>query len=96
MEQNKDTYILKLYISGASSNSILAVNNIKSICEEYLPGRYELQVIDIYQEPVMAVNEQLIALPLLLKTHPLPFRRLIGNMSDTQKVLVGLELNVTR
>lgn len=88
-----DVYVLKLYISGASVNSILAVNNIKRICDKYLPNKYDLQVIDIHQEPGMAIRDQITALPLLLKSSPLPFKRLIGNMSDTQKVLKGLELN---
>jgi len=97
MEENnteiKPAYLLKLYITGASPNSIKAVNNIKSICEKYLTHRYNLEIIDIYQEPQIAKTEQLVALPLLVKLFPLPARRLIGNMSDTSKVLEGLELS---
>ncbi len=85
-------YLLKLYITGASPNSVKAVNNLKIICEQYLKGRYELEIVDIYQDPLTAKNEQIVALPLLIKSRPLPVRRLIGNMSDTKKVLEGLEL----
>ena len=86
-------YLLKLYITGASPNSAKAVNNIKNICEKYLKNRYELEIIDIYQQPLLATSEQIIALPLLIKSSPLPAKRLIGNMSDIQKVLTSLALN---
>lgn len=86
------TYILRLYISGASPNSVRAVNNIKSICEKYLKDNYELEIIDVYQQPIVAQHEQIIALPLLIKLQPFPVRRLIGNMSDSEKVLKGLDL----
>ena len=85
-------YILKLYITGASPNSARAVNNIKSFCEKYLKARYELQVIDVYQQHLTAQAEQIVALPLLIKLYPLPKKRLFGNMSDTLKVLKGLEV----
>jgi circadian clock protein KaiB len=88
----KPAYILKLYITGATPNSVRAINNIKVICEKYLKNDYELEIIDIYQQPLIAKKEQIIALPLLIKFSPLPLKRLIGNMSDTQKVLKGLEL----
>ncbi len=86
------TYLLKLYITGASPNSAKAVNNIKNICDKYLKDRYELEIIDIYQQPLLARTEQIIALPLLIKSSPLPAKRLIGNMSDMKKVLKGLDL----
>ena len=85
-------YILRLYISGATSRSALAIENLKKICEEYLEGRYELEVIDLYQHPVLAKDEQIIAAPTLIKRLPLPFRRIIGDMSDKDKVLMGLDL----
>jgi len=85
-------YLLKLYITGASPNSAKAVNNIKNICERYLKDRYELEIIDIYQQPLLAKSEQIIALPLLIKSYPFPAKRLIGNMSDMQKVLKSLDL----
>ena len=87
-----DTYVLRLYITGASPNSIRAVENIKAVCEEYLPGKYELQVIDIHQQPQLAAGEDVIAVPLMVKLSPYPKRRLIGDMSDTQRVLKGLGL----
>ena len=87
-----EVYLLTLYITGASPNSAKAVNNIKNICEKYLKDRYQLEIIDIYQQPLLAASEQIIALPLLIKSSPLPAKRLIGNMSDSEKVLKGLNL----
>jgi circadian clock protein KaiB len=86
-------YVLQLYITGASPNSTRAVSNIKNICEQHLKGRYTLEIIDVYQQSAMAQTEQLLALPLLIKLSPSPKKRLIGNMSDTEKVLKGLELS---
>jgi circadian clock protein KaiB len=86
-------YKLRLFVTGASPNSAKAIANIKSICEEHLTGKYELEVIDIYQQPMLAREEDLIALPLLIKSHPLPLRKLIGDMSDTSRVLRGLGLD---
>ena len=85
-------HVLKLYITGASVNSAKAISNIKQICEKHLKGGYQLEIIDVYQQPALAKQEQIIALPLLVKSHPLPVKRLVGNMSDTDKVLKGLEL----
>jgi circadian clock protein KaiB len=87
-----NTFVLRLFITGATPNSIRAVTNIKQICEEHLKGRYSLEIIDVYQQQQMAEQEQLIALPLLIKKQPLPERRMIGDLSDTQKVLKGLGL----
>lgn len=91
-ESGKKKYILRLYITGTTSRSILAIKNLKKICEEYLEGRYELEVIDLYQMPGLAKDEQIIAAPTLIKKLPLPFRRLIGDMSNKEKVLIGLDL----
>jgi circadian clock protein KaiB len=91
-ELNKDKYILRLYITGSTSRSVLAITNLKKICEEYLEGRYELEVIDLYKKPNLAKDEQIIAAPTLIKKLPLPFRRIIGDMSDKEKVLMGLDL----
>lgn len=85
-------YVLRLFITGATPNSLRAVANIKQICEQHLKGKYSLEIIDVYQQQVVAEREQLIALPLLIKKHPLPERRLIGDLSDTNKVLKGLGL----
>ncbi|RYY50715.1 MAG: circadian clock protein KaiB [Chitinophagaceae bacterium] len=85
-------YNLKLFITGASPNSIKAVQNLKKICEAHIPGRYRLEVIDIYQQPEVASREQVIAVPLLIRLSPAPGKRLIGNMSDTAQVLKGLQI----
>lgn len=85
-------YVLRLYIAGQSPKSILAIANIKRICEEELQGQYDLEVIDLYQQPHLAQGEQIIAVPTLIKKLPPPLRRIIGDMSDTERVLVGLDL----
>lgn len=85
-------YVLRLYITGMTPNSKRAVENVKNICEEHLKGRYELEIIDIYQQPTLAEGEQIIAAPTLIKQLPHPLRRLIGDMSNTEKVLLGLDL----
>lgn len=91
-KMNKDQYILRLYITGSTSRSIQAIENLKKICEEYLEGQYELEVIDLYQKPGLAEGDQIIAAPTLIKELPLPFRRIIGDMSNKEKVLLGLDL----
>jgi len=75
---------------GASANSQKAVVNVKLICDTYLTGRYSLEIIDVHQQRSLAEKEQIIALPLLIKSQPFPLKRMIGDMSDTQKVLKGL------
>lgn len=87
-----EKFVLRLYVAGMTPRSIKAVNNVKKVCEEYLQGRCELEVIDIYQNPKLAKGEQIIAAPTLVKKLPLPLRRVIGDMSDTEKFLVGLDL----
>jgi circadian clock protein KaiB len=89
---SKEKYILRLYITGTTLRSASAITNLKKICEEYLEGRYELEVIDLYQKPYLAKDEQIIAAPTLIKKLPLPFRRIIGDMSNKEKVLMGLDL----
>jgi len=84
---------LKLYVTGASPNSAKAINNLKNICERYIDSKYDLEIIDVYQQPLKAKEEQIIALPMLLKFFPLPVKKLIGDLSDTAKVLKGLGLN---
>ena len=87
-------YVLRLYVSGSTSKSALAVENIKRICEQHLKNRYDLEVIDIYQQPSLARDEQIVAVPTLIKRFPLPPRRLIGDLSNVEKVLLGLDLGV--
>ena len=90
--QAKQKYVLRLYVVGMSPRSMRAIANLKDICESYLQGRYELEVVDIYQNPVLARGEQIIAAPTLIKELPPPLRKFIGDMSQTEKVLLGLDL----
>jgi circadian clock protein KaiB len=85
-------YVLKLYVAGQSPKSVKAIANLKKICEENLHERYELEVIDLYQQPQLAQGEQIIAVPTLIKKLPPPLRRIIGDMSNTERVLVGLDV----
>jgi len=85
-------YVLRLYVTGMTPRSLRAITNIKKICEEHLKGRYDLEVIDIYQSPTLAEGEQIIAAPTLIKRLPLPLRRFIGDMTSTGKILLGLDL----
>jgi circadian clock protein KaiB len=87
-----ERYILRLYVTGMTPRSLRALKNLQTICDEYLKGRCDLEVIDIYQQPVLAKGEQIIAAPTLIKKLPLPMRRIIGDMSDRDRVLVGLDL----
>ena len=89
-------YVLRLYVTGMTPRSARAVTNLRTICDEYLEGRYELEVIDIYQQPVLTKGEQIIAAPTLIKKLPLPMRRIIGDMSNRERVLLGLDLVPSR
>jgi circadian clock protein KaiB len=91
----KESYVLQLYITGMTPRSTEAFSSIKAICEKHLQGRYDLEVIDIYQQPALARDEQIIAAPTLIKKLPAPLRRLVGNLSKEDRVLVGLNLNRT-
>jgi circadian clock protein KaiB len=88
----KEKYVLRLYVAGLTPRSQTAIKNIKKICEEHLKGRYDLEVIDVYQKPVLAKGEQIIAAPTLIKKLPLPLRRFIGDLSDSERILLGLDL----
>jgi circadian clock protein KaiB len=87
-----ETYILRLYVAGVTPNSVRAIANLKRICEEHLQGHYSLEVIDLYQQPELAEGDQIVAAPTLIKQLPLPLRRIIGDMSNSERVLVGLDL----
>ncbi len=91
-EQGDERYVLRLYVTGSTPKSTQAILNLKKICEERLQGRYELEVIDIYQQPERARNEQIIAAPTLIKQLPSPLRKIIGDLSSEERVLVGLDL----
>lgn len=85
-------YSLRLYVTGATPRSTDAISNLRRLCDEYLPGHYDLQVIDIYQQPKLARKAQIIAAPTLIKDFPPPSRRFIGDMSDTKTLLAGLKI----
>ena len=87
-------YDLRLYFAGVSPLSIRAVTNIKKICEQYLPGHYTLEVIDLYQQPQLAARDQIIATPILIRQLPRPVQRIIGDLSDTQVVMQALNLPI--
>lgn len=91
-EPPAERYVLRLYVAGMTPRSTRAVENVRAICEERLHGRYDLEVIDIYQQPTLAKGEQIIAAPTLIKKLPLPLRRVIGDLSSIERVLVGLDL----
>jgi circadian clock protein KaiB len=88
----KEKYHLRLFVTGQTPRSVKSVENLKRLCERYLRGRYELEVIDIYQQPALASENQIIAAPTLIKNLPLPLRRLVGDFSNQDRVLLGLDL----
>ena len=90
--QKREKYLLRLYVTGSTPQSIRAIANIKTFCEEHLKGRYDLDVIDLYQNPGLAKGDQIIAAPTLIKKLPLPLRRLIGDMSSAERILLGLDI----
>jgi circadian clock protein KaiB len=90
--QGNEPYTLRLYVAGTTPKSLRAIANLKKICEDHLHGRYDLEVIDIYQQPRLVQGDQIIAVPTLVKKRPLPLRKLVGDMSDTDRVLVGLDV----
>ncbi len=85
-------YVLKLYVAGVTPRSSAAIKSITEICEAHLKGHYELEIVDIYQQPTLAKGEQIIAAPTLIKKLPLPLRRFIGDLADQERILVGLDL----
>jgi circadian clock protein KaiB len=91
-----EKYCLRLYITGTTPKSNRAITNVKKICEAHLHGRYTLEVIDIYQQPVLAKGEQIVAAPTLIKRLPLPLRKFIGDMANVDRILLGLDLRPKR
>ncbi len=87
-------YVLRLYVSGITPRSRTAIQNIRKVCEENLNGRYDLEIIDIYQQPERIREEQILAAPTLIKKLPLPLRKIIGDMSNTERILVALDLSM--
>ena len=94
-EQDDNHYVLRLFVAGASVNSTRAISNLRKVCEQYISDNYTLEIVDVYQHESLAKQEQIIALPLLIKSFPLPERRLIGDMSNKEKVLKGLGISST-
>jgi circadian clock protein KaiB len=92
LDQEEHAYVLRLYVTGTTPASTRAIEQVRAICEEHLHGRYELQVIDIYQMPTLAKDHQIIATPTLIKVLPAPLRRFIGDLSRAEKILFGLDL----
>jgi circadian clock protein KaiB len=87
-------YVLRLFVAGTTPGSTRAVEALRQICDEYLVGRHDLEVIDVYQQPVLAREEQILAVPTLVKKLPAPMRRIIGDLTDKQRVLAGLDLHL--
>jgi circadian clock protein KaiB len=88
----RDKWILRLYIAGQTPKAITALNNLKLICEEQLKGKYQIEVIDLLKQPQLARDNQILAVPTLVRKLPIPVRRIIGDLSDKERVLVGLDL----
>lgn len=88
----KPKYVLRLYVTGQTPRSLKSIENLQRLCEKHLPGRFDLEVIDIYQQPALAAEGQIIAAPTLIKAMPLPLRRLVGDFSDAERVVLGLDL----
>ena len=89
-------YHLRLYVAGQSPKSVRAVENLRHVCEEYLPGRYTIELVDLVANPERARSDEIIAVPTLIRKLPEPIRRIIGDLSDTDKVLIGLQLDEDR
>jgi circadian clock protein KaiB len=94
--RRKAKYLLRLYVTGTTGKSVRAIQNVRRICEQHLKGLYDLEVVDIYKNLPLARGDQIIAAPTLIKRLPTPLRRLIGDMSDEQRVLVGLDIRPQR
>ncbi|HKI02402.1 MAG TPA: circadian clock KaiB family protein [Thermoanaerobaculia bacterium] len=88
----KERYTFRLYVTGATARSGRAIENAKALCERYLRGRYDLEIVDIYQRPDLAEGDAILVAPTLIKQRPLPLRRLVGDLSDSERVLVRLDL----
>jgi circadian clock protein KaiB len=94
-EGNQFTWDLRLYVAGQTPKSIAAFTNLKKFCELYLPGKYRIEIIDLLKDPSQAVNDQILAIPTLVRKLPEPIRKIIGDLSNTDRVLVGLDVRTT-
>jgi len=95
-KSGEGNYVLRLFVSGMTPNSLRAIENIRKICAEHLEGRYQLEIIDIYQQPIFAKEGQIVAAPTLVKELPPPLRKFIGDMSQTERILLGLDVREKR
>ena len=91
-QAESDTFLLRLYVAGQTPKSMTAFVNLKKICEEHLAGRYKIQVIDLLENPRLADGDQILAIPTLVRQLPEPVRKIIGDLSNTERVLIGLDL----
>jgi circadian clock protein KaiB len=89
-------YNLRLYVAGQTPKSIAAISNLKRLCETYLPGRYNIHIVDLMQDPALAQRDQIVAVPTLIRHLPEPIRRIIGDLSNTERVLLGLDIETTQ
>ena len=87
-----DIFLLRLYVAGQTPKSMTAFANLKNICEEHLAGRYEIEVVDLLKNPALASGDQILAIPTLVRKLPEPVRKIIGDLSNTERVLIGLDL----
>ena len=90
--KNAEKWELRLYVAGQTPKSVAAFANLKSVCEEYLQGRYEIEVIDLLRNPQLAAGDQIVAIPTLVRKLPQPLRKIVGDLRDTERLLVGLQL----
>lgn len=95
-QNDQGRYVLRLFVTGMTPNSRKAIENVKKICEEHLKGCYELEIVDIYQQPIFAKEGQIVAAPTLVKELPPPLRKFIGDMSQTERILLGLDLRTKK
>jgi circadian clock protein KaiB len=91
-EDETNTWTLRLYVAGQTPKSLTAFANLKQICEEHLAGRYQIEVIDLIEQPQLARGDQILAIPTLVRKLPAPVRKIIGDLSNTERVLIGLDL----
>ena len=96
IERTNEHYLLRLYVAGQTPKCIRAFNNLKNICEEYLAGRYHIEMVDLLQNPQLARGDQILAVPTLVRRLPEPIKKIIGDLSNTERVLVGLDLRPAR
>ena len=87
-----EKYVLRLYVTGLTSRSTRAITTVRDVCERHLQGRYDLEIIDVYQQPGRIIADQIVAIPTLVRKLPQPLRKIIGDLSDTERTLVGLQL----